>query len=320
MPDVLHLTRDRKVAPRGQRQPGGVRPGRWLATITNSFGLPSGLSCPGKTDWCEGICYAELSENSAGVRGAMMHNARLLSEAGTVDGMAALLSEMLRRYWKQAARLPAEDRLFRIHWDGDFFSVDYATAWAKVIRACPQVQFWAYTRSFRPPVDVVPVLAGIPNLALYLSVDEYNVEDAIVQRATYDVHLALCADDYRTGRWLADLIDQPPKPAIVCPENVGRMPLMTDGRGACVECRVCVDGRRDVLFSTSHRENVNEAPVALTQRRPSNLPAAYGPPMPGHCELIECSAKLPLHSGRGRPKKYCDEQCRWKASRLRAST
>jgi hypothetical protein len=258
----LKLSADRKVSPRAWQQPGGVRPGRWIPTIRNSFGLPSGFSCPGRTPFCES-CYASNSERSAGVLAAMLHNARLLTEAETVTGMTGLLGEMIGRYEREADRvdLPASDRMFRIHWDGDFFSVDYAQAWANVIVRHPGVSFWTYTRSFTEDVNVVPVLYNIPNLSLYLSVDDWNSQRAFEILVDYsDVHLALCGVDYRTAQNL--FFPQRPMNSVVCPENSGKMPLTSpQGRGACVDCRVCPDGRRDVVFSTSHRE------VAVAVRR-----------------------------------------------------
>lgn len=248
----LKLSRDRKVSPRGWQQNGGVRPGRWIPTIRNSFGLPSGVSCPGRTKFCES-CYAANTEQSKGVLTAMEHNYRLLLEAETVAGMTVLIREMIGRYLAQcrALRLPAADRVFRIHWDGDFFSTDYARAWANVITGCPGIAFWTYTRSFGLPVNVVPILSGIPNLALYLSVDEQNVIDAQPYANVFTVNFAFSAADYEHARLLSARLNGQ---AVKCPENAGKMPLMSNGRGACVDCRLCVDGRKDVLFATSHRE------------------------------------------------------------------
>lgn len=261
----LHLSKDRKVSPRGIYQENfrdGA--GRWIPTIPNSFGLPAGDSCPGRTPFCKS-CYAVISEQAERVGDAVRRNLELLQEAGTVHAMTELLGEMMSRYLEVADRkkIAAKDRIFRIHWDGDFFSIDYAKAWVRVIRATPQVQFWAYTRSFVHPVNVVPVLEGVDNLELYLSADEWNIEYA---RSVVDefpsVHLAICTADYRTGRALAG-----DRKAIVCPENAERMPLMSkDGRGACVDCRLCVVGRADVLFSTSHREDATAVPAPRIRR------------------------------------------------------
>jgi hypothetical protein len=250
----LHLSRDRKVSPRGTYQ---EKDDRWLPSIPNSLGLPAGESCPGRTPFC-GRCYAVRCEHGKGVRAAMQHNLRLLRHARTVPAMAALLDEAITYFEDVASRRRVDpaDWLFRIHWDGDFFSITYARAWARVIAAHPRTQFWTYTRSFTPRVDVVPVLADLDNLALYLSVDRWNLDHArrqVEQRPT--LHLAGSAEDFATGRLLTTLArGLAPTSSLVCPENAGQMKLMDHGRGACTDCRVCPAGRSDVVFATSRRE------------------------------------------------------------------
>lgn len=293
--EYLKLSHDRKVSPRGWYQESRDR---WIAQIPNSFGLPAGLSCPGKTPFCES-CYAIGSEQSKGVKDLVLHNARLLTEAGTVDAMHELLEEMVGRYVAEAERrqLKPEEKMFRIHWDGDFFSLDYAAAWARVIHDTPDVQFWAYTRSFVEPVNVVPVLVGIANLELYLSADQWNIDAAKRLVSLYpDVHLAICTVDYNSGRELAG-----ERPAVVCPENAGKMPLMQDGVGACVSCRLCPDGRKDVIFSTSHKDDVSAAPVRVA----STIRMASG-----ECQNPRCTNLIQRKPGRGRPPKYCSDDCR----------
>lgn len=36
----------------------------------------------------------------------------------------------------------------RIHVTGDFFSADYVKAWNTIVKACPDVQFWTYTKTY----------------------------------------------------------------------------------------------------------------------------------------------------------------------------
>lgn len=261
----LLLSHDRKVSPRGTFQ---ASRNRWIPETPNSFGLPAGDSCPGRTSFCN-ACYAERSEKRMkGVGDNMRHNLDLLLAAGTVDAMAELLDEMLDRYHAEAERRNFDDRqrIFRIHWDGDFFSLDYARAWAQVLPSYPDVQFWCYTRSFTDPVNVVPILRQCSNLTVYLSVDADNFE-AAHQVATADpgVMLAYSSIDYATAR--AELAHPDRAPLVPCPENDSRkkIPLMTDGVGACVTCGLCVTGRRDIGFATSHRENRSQ-PVAIRPR------------------------------------------------------
>jgi len=271
--DRLKLSLDRKVSPGGWHQESNDR---WVPTIPNSFGLTAGESCPGQTGFCDG-CYALGSENSRGVKALVGHNLRMLQEAEDVTSMSRLLTEMVGRYEREAdkAEVSQKDRIFRIHWDGDFFSEDYAKAWADTIQQFPDVLFWTYTRSFVDPVNVVPHLVGIDNLTLYLSTDKFNVNVAHKVAQEYpDVMLALCADDYRRARELAR-----ERRSLVCPENIGKLALMDNGRGACVECRWCPDGKVDVMFSKSHVEDsapqislfVDATPVELIKRAVSKL-------------------------------------------------
>jgi hypothetical protein len=302
----LKLTHDRKVSPRGYYQESRKR---WVAKIPNSFGLPSGDSCPGRTAFCDS-CYATGSEQGAGVRDMVEHNLRLLQQAESVAAMAALIDAMIGRYLVVANhhKVVDEERIFRIHWDGDFFSEDYARAWRMVILNHPEIAFWAYTRSFTEVVNVVPILTDIPNLELYLSVDEDNVELANPLLKTCPSLLAAyCSEDYRSARKLVE--DRRP---LVCPENAGRMELMADAKGACVTCGICPTGRRDILFSKSGRKDVSQQLV---------LPLGTIPTRVGNCANTACNQPiLRSSSGRGRPAKWCSPNCRWVVYRARKKT
>lgn len=301
----LTLSRDRKVAPMGIWQ---EKEQRWIPRIRNSFGLPSGKTCPGQTAWCKEVCYGANAERGyTGVGDALQRNLDALLQAGTVEAMSELLVNMVGKFASAADRwqLPPADRVFRIHWDGDFFSLDYANAWALTIARYPSISFWAYTRSFVGPVNVVPLLAGIPNLALYLSADEHNIEDAVGMVERYpDVHLARCGSDYDEARNLSE------RPAVICPENDGRMELMNDGRGACVDCGLCVHGRGDVLFTTKLPTDRRRMLPLIVDGQRHVLPIR-------HCAHVACGKVLPAHKGPGRPLDYCDEQCRWAAANWR---
>jgi len=299
----LKLSHDRKVSPRGLWQASRKR---WVATIPNSFGLPAGASCPGATDFCVSCYAAHLEPGWPGVAELVDHNLMLLEQAGTVESMAALLAEAVGRYRTEAQRrgLTDAERIFRIHWDGDFYSLDYARAWRAVITTSPDIRFWTYTRSFVDPVDVIPILAGIDNLALYLSADPHNIDQALERVGEHpDVLLALCDVDYSSARALA-----PDRPHLVCPENAERIPLMAGGVGACVSCRLCPDAKRDVLFSTSHREHETDQLELITVPIEIRLKA----PTPGvrTCRLATCDAVIAPTGKPGRPRLYCSPEHR----------
>lgn len=237
----LIRSKDRKVA--NQVNAGGKQP-----TMANTFGLPSGkaFSCPGATSVCEKICYAgNLERVFKGVRAVLETNWNQLKDADTLT-MVALLNEMISEFIAECEKRSAE-KLFRIHWDGDFFSEEYTRAWSMVIRMNPNVQFWAYTRSD----FAVPILIDIDNLSLYFSADEANKDLAISLKKQYGVKLAYLAKDFTTGK--SDFAELQDKSAIPCPENNKKIGLISTKGSACVLCSQCVFNRNDILFSASKK-------------------------------------------------------------------
>ncbi len=160
--------------------------------------------------------------------------------------MYNLIDEMISEFVADCDKRNAE-KLFRIHWDGDFFNVDYTNAWADVIRKYPTVQFWAYTRSD----FAVPLLINIDNLSLYFSADSANKQLAWDLKRQYGVKLAYLAKDFATGK--NDFDEQQEKSAIPCPENNNKVKLISEKGSACVLCSQCVFARNDILFSASKK-------------------------------------------------------------------
>lgn len=237
----LIRSKDRKVA--NQVNKAGTQ-----ASMANTFGLPSGkaFSCPGATSVCETICYAgKLEKVFKGVRNVLVSNYEQLLATDTL-GMIALIDEMIQEFKAECEKRNA-DKLFRIHWDGDFFSEDYARAWAFVIRLNPDVQFWAYTRSD----FAVPILIDIDNLALYFSADSANKVLAWELKREYGIKLAYLAKDFATGK--SDFNEQQEKSAVPCPENNKKISMISEKGSACVTCSQCVFARNDILFSATKK-------------------------------------------------------------------
>jgi hypothetical protein len=237
----LIRSKDRKVA--NQVNKSGTQ-----ASMANTFGLPSGkaFSCPGATSVCETICYAgKLEKVFKGVRNVLVSNyEQLLFE--NLAGKILLLDEMIQEFEDECEKRNA-DKLFRIHWDGDFFDEEYTKAWRIVINAHPDVQFWAYTRSD----FAVPILIDEPNLALYFSADSANKTLAWELKRKYGVKLAYLAKDFATGK--SDFNEQQEKSAIPCPENNKKIPMISTKGSACVACSQCVFARNDILFSATKK-------------------------------------------------------------------
>ena len=237
----LLRSKDRKVA-------NLVTPNGKQASIANTFGLPAGkaFSCPSATSVCEKICYAgKLEKVFKGTRENLLHNWNLLSNANANE-MYLLISEMIAEFNADCDRRNAE-KLFRIHWDGDFFNETYTYAWAKVIRDYPEIQFWVYTRV----ESAAMILNGIENLSLYFSTDSENVETAKTLSKDEGINLAYLAETFAIGK--ADILEIVGKNATRCPENNKAIPLISTKGSACVSCGLCVNGRNNVLFSATKK-------------------------------------------------------------------
>ena len=237
----LIRSKDRKVANLVNK--AGKQP-----VIANTFGLPSGkaYACPGATSVCETICYAgKLEKVFKGVRDVIVSNYEQLVNANFGE-MVLLLDEMISDFVADCEKRNAE-KLFRIHWDGDFFNQEYTYAWRNVIFKYPDVQFWVYTRSD----FAVPILTGIQNVALYFSADSANKDLAWQLKREYGIKLAYLAKDFATGK--KDFNEKQEKSAIPCPENNRKIQLISTNGSACVACSQCVFARNDILFSATKK-------------------------------------------------------------------
>lgn len=236
---ALQRSKDRKVT-------NAVTPNGKQASIANTFGLPAGkqYSCPGATSVCEKICYAGKLENVyKNVKNVLVSNYEQLVNASELE-QYNLIADMIADFVADCDRRNAP-KLFRIHWDGDFFNEQYTRAWAKVIRQFGDVQFWVYTRS----AFAVPLLVNIPNLSLYFSTDNDNKGLAIALKDKYGVKLAYLSDTFANGkRDFENIQDKSPVP---CPENNRKLKLISPTGSACVTCGQCVFARNDILFSAS---------------------------------------------------------------------
>jgi hypothetical protein len=237
---MLKRSMDRKVT-------NAVSPNGKTPTIANTFGLPAGkeYSCPGQTPTCAKVCYAgKLEKIYKGVRDVLMHNWNLLKDED-IQGMYSLLSDMIAEFKKDCVKRNAK-MLFRIHWDGDFFSDEYARAWRLVIEEQPDIQFWVYTRV----ASAANILKGIDNLSLYFSTDQDN-KDIAVTLASKEIRLAYLADTFAIGQ--ADMKEMIGRVGAKCPENKKAIPLISEKGSACVSCGLCVYQKSDIVFSAKKK-------------------------------------------------------------------
>ena len=241
IPMKLKRSNDRKVA-------NSVSPNGKTANIANTFGLPAGkeYSCPNQTPTCASVCYAgKLEKVYKGVRENLLHNWELLRNAD-YETMVALLTDMINDFKKDCDKRGA-DKLFRIHWDGDFFNDTYVLAWAETIRVNPDVQFWVYTRV----PFAAEMLKGIRNLSLYFSTDDDNVETAKELKSAHGIRLAYLGKTFAVTETVMKELTG--KPGAKCPENAKKIPLISTNGSACVTCGLCVYGKADIRFSASKK-------------------------------------------------------------------
>ena len=236
----LKRSNDRKVA-------NAVSKNGKTPTIANTFGLPAGknYSCPGATSVCESVCYAgKLEKLYKAVKANLLHNWELLKDAD-FETMVSLLDEMIIDFKKDCDKKNA-DKLFRIHWDGDFFSDKYAYAWKTIIEKHSDVQFWVYTRV----KSAAQILKDIENLSLYYSTDSENKDEA-KELSGEGVKLAYLATTFAMAK--DDMLNLIGKSGVKCPENNKKIPLISVNGSACVTCGQCVYERNDILFSATKK-------------------------------------------------------------------
>ena len=248
----LHLSTDRKTAPMMQRkyETGNEA----YVRVPNAFGLPAIKSCWGSTPTCEAMCYArKLEVVFKGTRDALERNWQLVKpHLHDPDKLEELLYAVVEQSFKYMQKWSEpEDWVFRWFWDGDIPTPEFATAVRRVCQRFPQVKFWLYTRTF----NAIRRLQA-DNLVVYLSVDKDNVKQARHTSKTYPwVKLAFTAESWAATEALARAVpDQRRGPR--CPELTGKIPLVVwgedrMGRGACVECGLCITGVNNVRFSAS---------------------------------------------------------------------
>ena len=240
-PMKLKRSFDRKVA-------NAVSPNGKIATIANTFGLPAGkaFSCPGATSICESICYAgKLEKLFKGVKTNLLHNWELLKDAD-FDTMVSLLNVMIDEFIIDCDKRKAP-KLFRIHWDGDFFNDTYTHAWKTVIESHPTTQFWVYTRVEESAI----ILKDISNLSLYYSTDDENAPIGAELKTIHQIRLAYLGKTFAATE--SKMKELTGKVGAKCPENNKSIPLISTNGSACVSCGLCVFGKADIRFSASKK-------------------------------------------------------------------
>ncbi len=129
---------------------------------------------------------------------------------------------------------------------GDFYNAAYIAKWLQIVKLCPNVYFYAYTRSWRESqlVAGLQMLANMENFSLFLSADQ-ETGPPIAMANTRVAYLQL--DDEDVPDFLPDMIFRHKKRTIqkrvlnviVCPLENG-----TKAETSCQQCQLCFDWSR----------------------------------------------------------------------------
>ena len=265
---VFRSSTDRKTAPYARHHKGKGPNG--AAPLANAFGLPAGpdYACEHATEWCwPGTCYANKLEMFPGVKNLLLHNWSVFQRhQHNLWGLSTAMNPMLDAFEAECQKRDVA-KVFRWFWDGDIPSGMFARAMRLQALDRPDVQFWVYTRNY----EVVPWLLYRPNLTVYFSVDRYNVDHAMNLNINSLLKFAFCGDSWEETEELAALFEGERK-GPRCPELTGKIPLVVwdeqgTGRGACVECGMCITGINNVRFSSQKvKSNEQSKSIRLTRR------------------------------------------------------
>lgn len=136
-------------------------------------------------------------------------------------------------------------RVLRIHVSGDFYDVNYTRKWYEIAKSLPNVQLFAYTRSWREEA-ILPellTLARLDNFQLWWSIDRETGPAPLIRgiRRVYmaidDVDAAYTPDDcdlvFRAQR---TTVMKKANGIVVCPVENGIVKRL---KATCSDCGIC---------------------------------------------------------------------------------
>ena len=113
---------------------------RKLPKTTAIWNLPSGITCPGKTTWCNKNCYAKKAEKLyPQVLPFRNNNLKLAKSNKFYETIKAEIQCLVDN---------KKINTIRVHESGDFFNQDYLDVWFLLAYDFPQLTFYAYTKSW----------------------------------------------------------------------------------------------------------------------------------------------------------------------------
>lgn len=119
-----------------------------------NFGITAVKACPFAGS-CKKGCYATMGAYAFGnVKSAFDKRFDITKTPEFVSLMSAEIETKLKTATKRGKTL-----LIRIHDSGDFYSRAYVSKWYDIMRAYPQVKFYAYTKSL-PYFNIIATTAA----------------------------------------------------------------------------------------------------------------------------------------------------------------
>lgn len=190
------------------------------------WNLPPAAACPGASAWCLTHCYNADERATVFPIQEWQRNWAWVQQRPNI--VAKAIMEQL---------LSATGRIaVRIHSSGDFYSREYVRLWIQIAAECPDVHFWAYTRSWTIE-NILPALEMLrlmPNVQLFASVD--STMSAPPSNWRHSSVLDDWDQEACVGSSAIDRIQ------VTCPEQLGRVPN-------CASCGYCITTRSgDIVF------------------------------------------------------------------------
>lgn len=156
-----------------------VQGNRKLGTAIHHWDLPPVVSCPGRTPACERVCYARSGHFTTKVVKTRLK--WCMEQSRRDDFVSRMVNELHRK----------GVLVCRVHCSGDFYSATYAGKWLAIMKECPQVKFYLYSRSYRCE-DIAPVLkqmATLKNVRVWYSTDSDTGTPAVIPPNVRLAHL-----------------------------------------------------------------------------------------------------------------------------------
>jgi hypothetical protein len=209
-----------------------------LGPLIYGWTISAGLTCPGATKACLGVCYAARGHyNWPASKKAHWLNYEASKRDDFVDFMVA---EIKKR----------KVTTLRIHTGGDFYDENYTRKWYDIISKFTSIKFYAYSRSWQNPAiaDILEEINGLPNAQMWWSVDRDSLNVPKLRTAKL-AYMALDDADAANAPEDSDLIFRVDRTfqrkkmmgIQVCPKESGIKKM--EDRLSCSNCGICFRDR-----------------------------------------------------------------------------